>query len=56
MKIPIETGRLYNIYKQHKICTNYSKNLSDDELHYLFVCANPEIVNLKVRYMLFEKQ
>jgi hypothetical protein len=51
MKIPIETGRWYNINKEHRMCTKCSKNLIGDEFHYLFICSHPEIVNLRVRYI-----
>ena len=51
MKIPIETGRWYNINKEHRMCTKCSENLIGDEFHYLFICSHPEIVNLRVRYI-----
>jgi len=47
MKIRIKTGRWYNINKEHRICTKYLEDLIGEEFHYLFVCSNPEIVNLK---------
>jgi len=51
MKLPIETGRWYNISKDHRKCTKCSENLIGDEVHYLFLCSHPEIVNLRVRYI-----
>ena len=51
MKLPIETGRWYNISKEHRKCTKCSENLIGDEFHYLFICSHPEIVNLRVRYI-----
>ena len=50
MKLPIETGRWYNISKDHRKCTKCSEHLIGDEFHYLFICSHPEIVNLRVRY------
>jgi hypothetical protein len=47
MKLPIETGRWYNISKDHRKCTKCSVNLIGDEFHYLFICSHPEIVNLR---------
>jgi hypothetical protein len=32
------------------MCTKCSEDLIGDEFHYLFICSNPEIVNLRVRY------
>ena len=46
MKISIETGRWYNTNKEHTICTKCSEDFIGDEFHFLFVCSNPEIVNL----------
>ena len=52
MKIPIETGRWYNISKEHRKCIKGSENLIGDEIHYLFnICSHPGIVNLRVRYI-----
>ena len=51
MKLPIETGRWYNISKEHRKCTKCSENLIGDEFHYLFICSHPEIVNVRVRYI-----
>ena len=51
MKIPIETGRWYNINKENRKCTKCSDNLIGDEFHYLFVCTNPDVVNLRTRYI-----
>jgi hypothetical protein len=50
-KLPIETGRWYNISKDHRKCTKCSENLIGDEFHYLLICSHPEIVNLSVRYI-----
>ena len=51
MKIPIETGRWYNINKENRKCTKCSDNLIGGEFHYLFVCTNPDVVNLRTRYI-----
>jgi hypothetical protein len=51
MKLPIETGRWYNISKDHRKCTKCSEHLIGDEFHYLFICFHPEIVNFRVRYI-----
>ena len=51
MKLPIETGRWYNISKEHRKCSKCSENVIGDEFHYLSICSQPEIVNLRVRYI-----
>jgi hypothetical protein len=51
MKLPIETGRWYNISKDHRKCTKCSEHLIGDEFQYLFICSHPEIVNFRVRYI-----
>ena len=51
MKLPIETGRWYNISKEHRKCSKCSENVIGDEFHYFSICSHPEIVNLRVRYI-----
>ena len=45
----VETCRWYNINKENRVCAKFSENLIGDEFHYLFICSNPEIVNLSFR-------
>jgi hypothetical protein len=62
MKIPFETGRWSYINKEnaYRMCAKCSEDLIGDEFHFLFLCSNPEISNLRARYILnylsFEKQ
>lgn len=50
-KIPIETGRWLNIAKEDRKCPKCLNNDIGDEFHYLFICTNPEISNLRIKYI-----
>jgi hypothetical protein len=46
LRIPIETGRWYNIPKDERFCTLCGQSIGD-EFHLLFVCCNEYLVNLR---------
>ena len=50
LKIPIETGRWNNIPKEDRIC-NLCKEALGDEFHYLFICKNIELANLREKLL-----
>ena len=52
MKFPFETGRWSYIKdKTYRMCAKCSEDLIGDEFHFLFLCSNPEIANLRAKYM-----
>ena len=50
LRIPIETGRWYNIPKDERVCTLCGQSIGD-EFHLLFVCCNEYLVNLRRIYL-----
>lgn len=50
-RIPIETGGWQNIAKEDRICSKCLRNTIGDEFHYLFVCSNLGIYNLRIKYI-----
>lgn len=51
IKFPIETGRWHNIPRHERICSLCNEGLLGDEFHYLFVCKNSIVVNLRKLYV-----
>lgn len=51
IKFPIETGRWRNVSKEERICTLCNDGLIGDEFHYLFICKNNTILNLRNLYV-----
>ena len=50
LRLPIETGRWFNIPRHDRRCS-LCKNGIGDEFHVLFVCTNPDIVALRDKYV-----
>ena len=50
LRIPIETGRWYDIPKDERVCTLCGQSIGD-EFHLLFVCCNEYLVNLRRIYL-----
>ena len=50
LRLPIETGRWYNIPREDRIC-NFCKEHIGDEYHILFICKNTFIVELREKYI-----
>ena len=50
LKIPIETGRWYNIPKTERKCTLCDEGIGD-EYHYLFMCNNDYVSDLRKKYI-----
>ena len=50
LRIPIETGRWYNIPKDERFCTLCGQSIGD-EFHLLFVCCNEYLVNMRRIYL-----
>ena len=50
IKFPIETGRWHNIPKEERLCNLCSESIGD-EFHYIFLCNNATIVNLRNKYI-----
>lgn len=51
LKIPMETGRWYNIARTDRICTLCNESCIGDEYHYLYVCNNSSITELRKKYI-----
>ena len=50
-KLNIETGRYCNIERSQRTCEHCTLNLLGDEYHLFFVCNNPEIVQLRIKFI-----
>ena len=50
-KFSIETGRYCNIERSQRTCEHCTLNLLGDEYHLFFVCNNPEIVQLRYKFI-----
>ena len=46
-KLPVETGRYKGLVREERVCPHCNTGLGD-ELHYLFVCDNPIILDLRL--------
>jgi hypothetical protein len=51
LRIPIETGRWYNIPKDEMAYTLCGQSIGD-EFHLLFVCCNEYLVNLGIMLLI----
>ena len=47
LEIPVEKGRLYNIERDNRLCLLCNGNSVGDEYHYLVICKNEKILELK---------
>lgn len=50
-KLPIETGRWFKVAKNDRKCHKCQEESIGDEFHYLFMCSNQEILNLRLKYI-----
>ena len=52
-RLPIEVGRYASSYKhrQDRICTKCNSMLPGDELHFILVCKNPTLLELRDKYI-----
>ena len=52
-KLPIEVGRYAGNYKrrQDRICTKCDSMQRGDELHFILVCQNPRLLELRTKYI-----
>ena len=50
LRLPIETGRWFNIPVDDRICNLCQDNIGD-EYHILFTCTNPNVVQLRNKYL-----
>ena len=50
-KLPIETGRWFNIPRENRICKLCNSSDIGDEFHYLFKCTDVSIKNSRVMYL-----
>ena len=51
LKLPIETRRWRNIPSDERYCTLCEDQLIGNEFHYLFVCKNPTLVQMRSKYI-----
>ena len=47
MRFPIETGLWRKFNRKERLCTKCTKGVIDDKFHYLFICSNYQIVELR---------
>ena len=52
-KLPIEVGRYGRIYvpREERICTICDSGLRGDEFHFILVCTNPVLLELRAKYI-----
>ena len=51
LKIPVETGRWYDIQRENRICHKCNTNAVGDEFHYLFICNNVDITDIRNKFI-----
>jgi hypothetical protein len=51
LTLPFETGRWRNIPSYGRYCTLYEDQLVGNEFHYLFVCKNATLVQMRSKYI-----
>ena len=52
-KLPIEAGRYGVNYtsRNDRICTKCDSGTVGDELHFILTCTNPDLINLREKYI-----
>ena len=51
LKLPVEVGRWRNIPYENRFCCLCNSNEIGDEYHYLFVCTNNAVRNIREMYI-----
>ena len=50
LRLPIETGRWFNVLRENRICKLCNTNIGD-EYHYLFSCKNQDVEHNRRKYI-----